>query len=424
MNYADTERMITVLETLGYKPASTLDEADLFIVNMCSVRQSAVDRVYGLIPKINQRKKTNPRFRSILTGCLLPSDRRKLRSAFDFILETQSLPLWPEKLGFSEKNFSLCHYSQIQPAYQSSFTAFVPIMTGCNYQCSYCVVPSTRHREYYRPTGEILEEIQALAEKNYQEIWLLGQNVNHYSSTFRSQPVDFNKLLKLIENIKGDFWLYFTSPYPSDFTDGLITTLAQSKKLAPYLNLPLQSGNDAVLKKMNRRYSVKEYISLVEKVRKAFQQFRSGLEKYPTISTDIIVGFPGETISAFQQTLKVFKQLKFDAAHVASFSPRPRTAALLFKNQIEIAEKERRKKELTEVLRQTALENNQRYLQQTIPLLVRTANSQKNFLLGRSFSYKTVKVPGESSFSLIGQKVKVKIKKIGPWQLEGKILHS
>ena len=424
MNYADTERMISLLETLGYKPASTLDEADLFIVNMCSVRQSAVDRVYGLVPKINQQKKANPRFRSILTGCLLPSDRKKLRSAFDFILDTQSLPLWPGKLGFSEKNFSPGHYFQIQPVYQSSFSAFVPIMTGCNYQCSYCVVPSTRHREYYRPAEEILEEIQALAKKNYQEIWLLGQNVNHYSSTFHSQPVDFNKLLRLIENIKGDFWLYFTSPYPSDFTDDLIATLAQSKKLAPYLNLPLQSGNDGVLKKMNRRYSVKEYISLVEKARKAFQQFRSGLEKYPTISTDAIVGFPGETISAFQQTLKIFKRLKFDAAHIASFSPRPQTAALLFKNQIETAEKERRKKELTEVLRRTALENNQRYLQQTIPFLVKTANPQKNFLLGRSFSCKTVKVLGESSSSLIGQKVKVKIKKAGPWQLEGKILYS
>jgi len=423
MNYADTERMITVLKTLGYKPASTFDEADLLIVNMCSVRQSAVDRVYGLIPKIRQRKKADPRFRSILTGCLLPSDRRKLRPAFDFILDTQFLPLWPEKLGFPEKNFPVNHYLQIKPTYQSPFTAFVPIMTGCNYQCTYCVVPSTRHREYHRPAEDILEEIQSLAENDYQEIWLLGQNVNHYSSTFNSQPVNFSQLLQLIEKVKGSFWLYFISPYPSDFTDDLIGTLAQSKKLAPYLNLPLQSGDNQVLKKMNRRYSVEEYISLVEKIREAFQQFRSGLEKYPAISTDIIVGFPGETKTAFQRTVQVFQKLKFAAAHIASFSPRPQTAALLFKGQIETAEKERRRKKLTEVLRRTALENNQRYLQQSIPVLIEKVNSQKNFLLGRSFSYKTVKISGESQSRLVGQKIKTKIEKISPWQLEGKILH-
>jgi tRNA-2-methylthio-N6-dimethylallyladenosine synthase len=421
MNYSDAERMRTVLEKIGYKSASTLEEADLLVVNMCSVRQSAVDRVYGLIPKIRQQKKTNPRFRSLLSGCILQTDRQKLRSEFDFILETQNLAIWPEKLGFPEKNLSVNHYLEIKPTYQSSFTAFVPIMTGCNYQCTYCVVPTTRHQEYYRPAEDILQEIKELAEKNYQEIWLLGQNVNHYHSTLNSQPVNFSRLLELIEKIEGNFWLYFTSPYPSDFDDQSIEVIAQSKKLAPYLNLPLQSGDNEILQKMNRLYTVEEYLELVKKVKKAFQKFRKGLEKHPVISTDVIVGFPGETKKAFQKTVKIFKKSKFEAAHIASFSPRPGTVALKLKNQVTDLEKERRKRKLTEILEKTAFKGNRKYLHQTIPVLIEKADSQKNFLLGRTFSYKTVKVPGLSKKELIGKKIPIEISKVNPWQLEGKI---
>lgn len=422
MNYADAERMITVLKSLGYKSASSLDEADLLIVNMCSVRQSAVDRVYGLVPKIRQRKKEHPSFRSILTGCILRQDQQKLETDFDLVLDRQELPNWPERLGFLKKNHSIKHYLEIKPSYQHPFQAFVPIMTGCDYRCTYCVVPLTRHQESYRPTEDILKEIQILAQKNYQEIWLLGQNVNRYSSIFHSQPIDFNRLLKLIEKIPGNFWLYFTSPYPSDFSDELIATIAESKKLAPYLNLPLQSGDDAVLKKMNRRYSVEEYCTLVKKIKKAFQKHRIGLDRYPSLSTDIIVGFPGETKKAFRHTKRVFKKIGFDAAHIAAYSPRPQTAAALFKDQVPHQEKQRRVKKLTDILRQTTLENNKRYLHQTIPVLIKE-KSPKDFLLGRSFSYQTIKIPGNDNQTLVGKKVMVKINKISSWQLEGEILN-
>ena len=422
MNYADAERMITVLQSSGYKPALTLDEADLLVVNMCSVRQSAVDRVYGLIPKIRKRKKEQPSFRSILTGCILRQDQRKLQADFDFILDHQELSTWPEKLGILGKKSETQHSLDIKPTNQHPFQAFVPIMTGCNYRCTYCVVPSTRHQEYYRPTESILEEIQFLAQKNYKEIWLLGQNVNHYSSTFHSKPVNFNKLLKLIEKIPGDFWLYFTSPYPSDFSDELIITIAKSQKLAPYLNLPLQSGDNAILKRMNRLYSVKQYLILIKKIRKAFQKYRTGLDRYPALSTDIIVGFPGETEKAFRHTLRISQKIGFSAAHIAAYSPRPQTAARLFKDQIPHQEKQKRVEKLTEVLRQTALEHNQRYLHQVISVLIKT-KSPKNFLLGRSFSDTTVKILNNNNQDLIGKKVMVKINKVGPWQLEGKILN-
>lgn len=425
MNYADTERMITVMEHLGYQAASNFKEADLLIVNMCSVRQSAVDRVYGLIPKIKKQKRENPHFQSILTGCILPSDKRKLRSSFDFLLDRRELSSWSKQLKSlrTSSSPSSLNYLKIKPTYQSSFRAFVPIMTGCNYRCSYCVVPFTRRQEYYRPAQDIIEEIQDLAQRNYQEIWLLGQNVNHYFSILNGKPINFAGLLQHLEKIKGNFWLYFTSPYPRDFSDEDIMISAQSKKLAPNFNLPLQSGDNAILKKMNRLYSVEDYKLLVQKIREAFQKYRKGLERYPTLSTDIIVGFPGEDKEAFQHTAQVLQELKFDAAHIAAYSPRPGTAAALFKNQVPQKEKQKRVKILNNILRETALENNQRYLGKTILVLIETALPQKKILLGRSYSYKTVKIKQANYQNLVGKKVKVKIEKVSPWQLEGKIIN-
>ncbi len=419
MNYADAERIITLLQSLGYQAASTLEEADLLVVNMCSVRQSAVDRVYGLAPKITKQKKTNPAFRSLLTGCILPSDQRKFKKFFDLILDRQELSSWPKKLDRAVKNLSVNHYLKIPQTYQSPFQAFVPIMTGCNYRCSYCIVPLTRRREYYRPTNDILEEIKELAQEHYQEIWLLGQNVNHYASTYHSEKIDFNRLLQLIEKIKGDFWLYFTSPYPRDFSEESIITIAKSHKLAPSLNLPLQSGDNDVLQKMNRLYSVEQYKTLIKKIRSAFLKYRKGLDRYPNISTDIIVGFPGESQEAFRHTVEAFQDIKFDAAHIAAYSPRPQTAAALLKNQIPDNEKKKRVKELTAVLAKTALENNKRYLSQTINVLVEKEHPSHQALLGRSFSYKAVKIKGSVGQQYIGKKVSVKINKVGSWQLEG-----
>ena len=423
MNYTDSERIVTVLKSLEYQPAKTIDESDLLIVNMCSVRQTAVDRVYGLAPKISKLKKNNPSFRSLLTGCILPADQKKLSSFFDFVLDKNNLSSWPEALGNINKDIATQHYLDITPSYQSSFQAFVPIMTGCNYRCSYCVVPDTRHREYYRPAVDILKEIKTLAQNNYQEIWLLGQNVNHYFSTYNSKDINFSELLKLIESISGQFWLYFTSPYPSDFSDEAIITIAQSQKIAPSINLPLQSGDNEILKKMNRFYSVEQYYKLVKKIRDSFHQYRKGLDSYPSISTDIIVGFPSETKTAFQHSLQAFKDLKFDAAHIAAYSPRPNTIAASLPDQIPHSIKRKRVAELTKILRETALENNQRYLNQKISVLIEKNDISKNILLGRSFSYKTIKILNNSNEKYVGKKVIVKINKIGSWQLEGVIVN-
>ena len=353
MNKSDSERIASVLENKGYQPASKENEADLIVVNMCSVRQSAVDRVYGLAPKFKKLKTKKPKLKTVLAGCILKKDEKKFREIFDSI-------------------WNMRNYFDISPKCKSKSLAFVPISNGCNNFCSYCVVPFTRGALVCRDHKEILKEVKSLIQKGLnpirnaisngaREIWLLGQNVNDYqsptdasgeeefSSSSPSSPaltgdsvIDFPKLLKMINDIPGDFLICFISPNPKNFSDELINTLAKCKKFGKYLNLPVQSGDDKILKKMNRSYTVEQYKSLVKKIR----------EKIPGIrlSTDVIVGFPGETKKQFQNTVKLSKEIKFDNAYISKYSPRPGTVAFKMKNNIPLAEKKRREKILREII--------------------------------------------------------------------------
>jgi len=299
MNKSDSERIVTVLEEKGYKPVSNVNGADLIVVNMCSVRQSAVDRVYGLGPKLKKLKISNSKLKTVLTGCILKQDKRKFRKRFDEIWEIKN-------------------YTNTLPKCRNKFLAFVPISNGCNNFCSYCVVPYTRGPLICRPHKEILKEVKNLIKKGTREIWLLGQNVNDYQSPTDSS-INFPKLLQIINDVPGDFQIRFMSPHPADFTDELIDTMAKSKKVAKYINLPVQSGDNEILKRMNRPYTIEQYKNLVKKIR----------EKIPDINltTDVIVGFPGETKKQFENTVKLFKEIKFNLAYIAKYSPRPGTAA-------------------------------------------------------------------------------------------------
>jgi tRNA-2-methylthio-N6-dimethylallyladenosine synthase len=420
MNYADSERIITILENAGYQSTPLLDQAELIIVNMCSVRQKAVDRIYGLIPKIRQQKAENSHLRTILTGCISNKDQEKLKEEFDFILEKENLLSWPKLLGFPEQKNKLHHYLEVPPVYQSPFSAFVPIMTGCNNFCTFCIVPYTRGREYSRPVEKILLEINNLVQKNYKEIWLLGQNVNSFSGKTASGDVlNFSQLLILINKIPGDFWLFFTSSHPKDFSDELIETMARLSKIAPYLNLPVQSGNNRVLAAMNRSYSIEQYNEIVKKIRKSFWEKRKGLEGRISLSTDAIVGFPQETKDEFNDTVAVFEQIKYDSAHIAKFSPRPQTAAAQMTDNISHREKVKRKEKLNSVLAKTALENNRHYLSKIIPVLIEEVNRKHQFMLGRSRSYKVVKIESFNP-SLLGKIILTKITNVTPWRLEAK----
>ena len=322
MNKSDSERIATVLESKGYQPASKINEADLIVVNMCSVRQSAVDRVCGLIPKFKKLREKNPELKTILTGCILKEDRQKFTKGFDQILKFEDL-------------------LKYQPKFQSKSVAFIPISNGCNNFCAYCVVPFARGSLVCRDHEEILKETKNAIKQGFKEIWLLGQNVNDYQSPTDSL-INFAKLLKMIDGIEGDFKLFFTSPHPKDFSEELIDTLAECEKFGKYLNLPVQSGDNEILKRMNRSYTVKEYKKLVKKIRKKIPDIK--------LSTDVIVGFPGETEKQFQNTVKLFKEIKFNWAYIAKYSPRSGTAAFRLEDVIPLVEKKRREKILREIL--------------------------------------------------------------------------
>ncbi len=442
MNRSDSERIAAVLEKMNYEKASNIKEADLIVVNMCSVRQSAVDRVYGKIRDFAKLKVKNSKLKVILTGCVLKSDLKKFKNKFDFILSIKALSYWLEILRkgkyfyypgprdekFNEK-FNACYLKEKQK-YSNNFSAYVPIMTGCNNFCSFCVVPYVRGPEISRPAEEILPEIKNLIKRGFKEIWLLGQNVNSYNSEQKTvnskQLINFPKLLKMVNDIEGNFWIRFTSSHPKDFSDELIEIMANCKKATEYLNLPIQSGDNEILKKMNRTYTVERYKDIVKKIKKKIPEI--------FLSTDVIVGFPGETEKQFQNTAKIFKEIKFDMASIARYSSRPGTAAAKLKDDVPLQEKERRWKILTEILKETALEKNKKYIGRTLEVLVEA--EQRGYLRGKTRTHKTVKLQttnyppasassagewraGKLQTNLVGQFVKVKIINALPWGLKG-----
>jgi len=379
MNKSDSERIATILENIGYKETSKINEADLIIVNMCSVRQKAVDRVYGMIKNFNRIKKQNPNLKIILTGCVLLKDKNKLKEKFDLIFDIRDLPKLAKFLT-KQQNKQTDDYLSILPAISSPITAYVPIMTGCNNFCAYCVVPYTRGREISRSPKIIITEIKKLLKDGYKEIILLGQNVNSY----QKDDVNFSQLLKMVDNLPGKFRLRFITNHPKDLTDELINTIAECKKVGPYMHLPIQAGNDQILKKMNRHYTVFYYKNLIKKLRKKIKNL--------SISTDIIVGFPGETKNQFNDTAKLMRSLKFDMAYLAQYSPRPQTlAAKTFKDNVPKEEKKRREEILNEILKKTALENNKKYIGKIIEVLI-IGYDKKNNLYGATDTFKHIKI--------------------------------
>jgi tRNA-2-methylthio-N6-dimethylallyladenosine synthase len=315
MNKSDSEKIAAFLEKNKLKPALTRKQADLIVINMCSVRQSAVDRVNGF--------KKHPKNKEIiLTGCILKKDKPRFRKKFN-------------QIWLKETFFNLKPKTKKQPL------SYIAISNGCNNFCSYCVVPFTRGPLVCYSHKKIINQVKQAVKQKKKEIWLLGQNVNDYSSPV-NKKIDFPELIKLIDKIPGNFKFFFVSPHPKNFSDKLINVLAQSKKFGEMLNLPLQSGDNQILKKMNRNYTVKEYQNLVKKIR----------EKIPTINltTDIIVGFPGETKKQFENTKKLFKETKFNQAYISKYSTRPGTAAFNLKDNVSLIEKKKREQCLRKLL--------------------------------------------------------------------------
>jgi len=417
MNKSDSERIATFFEKHNWEKSSKIEEADLVVFNACSVRQSAIDRIYG---KINNILKLKKRPKILITGCLLSSDIKKLKQKADYILSIRTLNSWAEFLkkkkyvavldlweGKNREKDGCVEYFKTEPDYSSFPVAYIPISTGCNNFCSYCVVPYTRGPEVCRSVREIVSETEKAVEKGCKEIWLLGQNVNSYKYKENGRIVGFADLLRMVNDIEGDFWIRFTSPNPKDFSDELIEAMAECENVTPYLNLPLQSGDNEILKKMKRGYTAEKYKELVKKIRKKIPDI--------VLSTDIIVGFPGETKEQFENTKKLFEEIAFDMAYIAQYSPRPGTVAAKMKDDVPRTEKKRREKVLTEILKKNAKECNRKYIGKTIKVL--PISFRNGFLYGKSFDYKSVKFKGKES--LIGKFRDVQIEDASAWGLFG-----
>jgi tRNA-2-methylthio-N6-dimethylallyladenosine synthase len=398
MNKSDSERIANFFDGKGFEESS-LEEANFVIINSCSIRQSAIDRMESKIRSI--RKLNNKKI--ILTGCVLEKDKKKLSPFFDYYFPPQDTTKWilPEIKGKKEEFFS------ISPK-RSGITAYVSIMTGCNNFCSYCVVPYTKGREMSRKAKEVLEEAKKAINDGYKEVWLLGQNVNSYKG-----GLTFANLLREIDNIRGDFWIRFASSHPKDLSLEIIHAIRDCKKVTKYLHLPIQSGDDEILKKMNRPYDTKRYKEIIEEVRKNIPTI--------SISTDVIVGFPEETEKHFINTVKLFRDLDFDMAYIARYSPRAETAAGKIKETVINEEKRRREKVLEEIIKESAQKRNKSFVGKNLKVLVFRKN-KKNYLIGKTTGYQNVIFKGKKDY--IGKFIKVKITHSSSWGLKGIIIQK
>ncbi|MFA4936859.1 MAG: MiaB/RimO family radical SAM methylthiotransferase [Patescibacteria group bacterium] len=454
MNIADSERIAAVLENVGYSKVKSENEADLILVLACSVRQSAVDRIYGRVAKWNAWKKKRPLV-TVLSGCILLPDKKRLTNQFDIIIDSQQILNLPTKLS-KLKNTKLKitnqglpakyadNYFAVKPKYDNNFQAYVPIMTGCNSFCTYCAVPYTRGREISRNPQEILQEIAQLVISGFKEITLLGQIVNKYlvkvddeflnwitkfqrqynipklpelqADYFVNKKIfKFPQLLALAASLPGDYWLRYSSPHPKWFSDELIQTLTRYKKIPHHAHLPVQAGHDFVLRKMLRPYTITEYKKVITSLRKKMPDI--------TITTDCIVGFPGETKKHFQATLDLFKKIKFDMAYLAQFSPRAGTVAAKMPDNVSRKEKMRREKELNKMLKKTALKNNKKLLGTKQRVLVtnnKKATTSSYMLEGRTVGLKPIRFSAKQN--LTGKFVYLKVTKVSPWHLAGKLV--
>ena len=466
MNISDSERIAGFLENSGYKLALSIDSAALVIFNTCGVRQMAEDRVYGQIHNLRKQDSVSSEQISkrliALTGCLANRKdvQRRLKDKVDLFCEIKDFPKAfndtviasgaKQSRTLTHKTLD-CHvaeaprndgnkdYLNILPKYQNNFQAFVPIMTGCNNFCAYCVVPYARGRETSRPAAEIVSEIKALVKNGYKSITLLGQNVNSYKDTSispspfqgegarRADEVTFPQLLKKINAIPGKFWINFVSSHPKDMSDELIETIAQSKKVCENVHLPIQSGSDEIIQKMNRKYTAKHYMSLVRKIKSAFKKYKPGVQY--ALTSDIIVGFPGETKKQFLQSADIMRKAKYDMVFFGQYSPRPGTVAWKMKDNVSKSEKERREQFLNEILKKTVLTNNKKYKDTIQEVLIEKmkkvdpsseGSTFGNIYFGKTRTGKNVKIISRKK-DLVGQFVKVKITKINVWNLEGKL---
>ena len=434
LNENDSEKLCGMLEEMNYSKTENINESDFIIFNTCCVRENAEDKLFG---KLGELKKIKEERGTIIAigGCMMQEKHitDKIKESYpytDIIFGTHTLHKFPQDLYEVIENKTKLEdildidgkvYEGLPIKRDSRIKASVTIMNGCNNFCSYCIVPYVRGRERSREPRAIIEEVRELAKQGYKEITLLGQNVNSYLRVEREKNIKFEEyegvnsfatLLRAVNKIDGIERIRFVSPHPKDFTDDVIKAIADCEKVCKLVHLPLQSGNTKVLKEMNRKYTKEQYLNLVEKM-------KAGIPNL-TLSTDIIVGFPGETDEEFEDTLDVVEKVKFEQVYMFIYSRRVGTPGNRMENQVPEEQKHIRFNKLKALVESQIAENNQKYVGTIQKVLVEgTSKNNDDMLTGRTDSNKVVIFEGDKN--LIGNMVELKIVSEHMWYLKGKL---
>lgn len=424
-NERDGETLAGILESLGYEATDEIKNAQVVLLNTCAIRENAEEKVFGKIGYLKKVKRTNPNIIFGICGCMAQEESvvnkiLEKHPQVDLIFGTHNIHRLPVllKQAMLEKEMVLEVWSkegdviENLPSHRAHpYKAWVNIMYGCNKFCTYCIVPYTRGKERSRLKEEIIEEVKELKAQGYQEVTLLGQNVNSYGKDF-DDHYDFASLLEDVAKT-GIPRIRFTTSHPWDFSDEMIHTIAQYDNIMPAIHLPVQSGNDEVLKRMGRRYTREQYLVLFNKIKAQIPDC--------TITTDIIVGFPGETDEQFEDTMSLYDYCEYDLAYTFIYSPREGTPAAKMADDIDIHTKEQRLYRLNDMVNEKAYQQNQKYLNQVVEVLVEgTSKKDDNMLTGYTKHQKLINFKGNKED--IGKIIKVKVTEAKTWALKGEAI--
>lgn len=427
-NVSDGEKLKGMLADMGYGFCDQAEQADLVLFNTCAIRENAEDRIFGNVGALKRWKAQSPKHKLLLCGCMMqqPHIVEKLKQSYpyvDLIFGTHVIHQLPELLLSVLQQHKRVFYTPESDGViaeglpirrDGTLKAWVPIMYGCNNFCTYCIVPYVKGRERSRQPEAILAEVRQLVEQGYKEITLLGQNVNSYGKTLE-HPISFAQLLTQIDAIPGDFRIRFMTSHPKDATKELFDVMAKSQKICHHLHLPVQCGSDRILQAMNRRYTVEQYLGLIDYARSVMPDI--------SFTTDIIVGFPGETLEDFQGTMELLKKVRYDSLFSFIYSKRVGTKAASMPDDTPHSVKSDRLQQLLALQRTIGEEVLSEYVGKTLRILVDGAGkSGEGYLTGRTDQFLIVDFPGDSA--LIGQFVTVKITKALNWALLGELVSA
>ena len=426
MNEHDSEMISAILEDMKYTKTDDYEDADLIILNTCAIRENAHNKTFGMLGRIKHLKQTKPDLMVGLAGCMSQEESvvDEIISKYkwmDFVFGTHNIHKLPQILEehLINKKLEVNVWSNegnviegLPSKRDSKYKAWVNIMYGCDKFCTYCIVPYTRGKQRSRMPEDIIKEVKELLDKGYKEVTLLGQNVNAYGKDFKDRTYKMENLLEEVAKT-GIERVRFVTSHPWDFTDEMIEVIAKYDNICNYIHLPVQSGSSRILKLMGRKYTKESYIELYNKI-------RNKLGENCSITTDIIVGFPGETKEDFNDTLELAKECKYDSAFTFIYSPREGTPAAKMKDDVTLDEKEQRLYKLNEIINKYAKEANDKLVGKVMPVLLESVSEKdSNMLAGYTDTMKLVNVKADKKY--IGKIVNVKIIEAKTWSLDGEI---